>query len=84
MRWFRLKCESYNNICAGQTGRTLERRLKKNNKRFFHLCSPLYTTSAIAEDAINTGHMTERDRAKVLEICYKEYYVWGIFGGMEL
>ena len=69
---YEIQCGSCNDTYVGQTGRTLSHRLKEH-KKSLRSYLPFYTSSAVTELAIKTGHMIEWDRAKLLEICGKEH-----------
>ena len=62
----------------GQTGRTLQHRVKEH-QRALRTLSP-FTTSAVAEHSMKTGHNIEWESAKVLEVSdqYFQRTWWNI------
>ena len=50
----------------GQTGRTLQHRVKEHQRALTSYTS--YTTSAVAEHSMKTGHNIEWESVKVLEV----------------
>ena len=63
---YQVDCSSCGSSYVGQTGRTLQHRVKEH-QRALTSYTP-YTTSAVAEHSMKTGHNIEWESAKVLEV----------------
>ena len=63
---YEIQCASCKESYIGQTGRTLEHRLKEH-QRSLSTTELVYNTSAVAVHALKTGHCIDWNNAKVID-----------------
>ena len=61
---YSISCKECDNVSVGQTGRTLEHRMKEHKRA---LCSLDVNTSAVAEHCIKKNHCIDWKSARVLK-----------------
>ena len=63
---YKIPCSTCNQVYIGQTGRTLQHRVKEH-QRSLTSWDGFYVTSAVAEHAIKTGHTINWSGAQVID-----------------
>ncbi len=63
---YQIPCGTCNEIYIGQTGRSLQHRVKEH-QRALTSWNSFYVTSAVAEHAIKTGYTIDWNGAKVID-----------------